>query len=70
MFWSPGCIGTFKDEMDYFDNDILWKADYTYEWLVREIIPKAIYDSLPLHKKALYGSYRNEKIREEYMKIR
>lgn len=64
IFWEPGFV-FFEDEMKYFDNDILWKADYTYEWLVNKLLPKVLFEELPLHKKISFGSYTNRKIKEK-----
>lgn len=67
IYWKPGFVISAYDEMKYFDNSILWKADYTYEWLVNELIPKAIFEDLQFYKKALYRTYKSDKFFEDYI---
>lgn len=40
LYWKPGFYAD-GDCMDYFDNIIKWKADFTAEWIINELIPKA-----------------------------
>lgn len=64
IFWKPGFA---DDEMRCFDDEILWKADSTYNWFVDELIPKVIFENLPIYKKIIYGDYGNKKFRKMYI---
>ena len=40
VFWIPGYKDTSYNCMEYFDNVVKWKADYTKEWFWNALIPK------------------------------
>lgn len=40
LYWEPG-VCTRRKVMECFDNEIMWKADYTRDWIEQELIEKA-----------------------------
>lgn len=40
VFWEPG-FKVGKESMECFDNIIKWKADYTQNWIINRLLPKA-----------------------------
>ena len=56
ILWRPGYTGLDKPGEE-FDNIIKWKADYTYNWLIKEFIPRALWTI----EKKKHQSYTNYK---------
>ena len=40
IYWCPGYCTADQNCMDHFDNRIKWKADFTKEWLEKQLLPR------------------------------
>ncbi len=57
ILWEPGFTEN-DDPQAEFDNKIKWKADYTCNWLINELIPRALFEQEgKWHQK--YNKYRD-----------
>lgn len=43
IVWCPG-FTALDNPCEKFDNKIKWKADYTHDWLMKEFIPRALFE--------------------------
>lgn len=57
VFWIPGYKDTSYNCMEYFDNVVKWKADYTKEWFWNALIPKIREDEKEVKNKAYENSF-------------
>ncbi len=58
IIWRPG-FTALDNPCEEFDNVIKWKADYTYDWLINEFIPRALFEK---ERKwyYTYGAYKKK----------
>ena len=57
VFWISGYKDTSYNCMEYFDNVVKWKADYTKEWIWNALIPKIREDEKEVKNKAYENSF-------------
>lgn len=63
VYWKPGYKDTSYYCMDYFDNKVKWKANYTKDWFMDCLLPKIIEeDQMKFKDRSIF-----EKI---YLKLR
>ena len=58
VIWRPG-FTALDDPCKEFDNKVKWKADYTYDWLLKEFIPRALFEREGKWYQT-YNSYRRK----------
>ena len=69
MYWKPGYKDTSYYCMDYFDNKVKWKANYTKDWFMDCLLPKIIEEDQMKFKdrsifEKIYLKPINEQVRD------
>ncbi len=65
IIWKPGHTHSLRN-MEGFNNEIKWKADYTHDWILNDFIPYIFYINTIDNKNIFQRVYKKKTLFEEF----